>query len=338
MNGLKKTILFCLAVSIVGAAFFAVAYLVYPSVDNENVAANGGSAPDRSKGAINVLLLGTDKEASLCDVIMLANIDCDKNCVTIAQIPRDTYANYTDNSYKKLNGAYNSLGGAKETASFLEGALGIKIDHYICVGLDTVRAMVDAVGGVDINIPFDMKYCDPEQDLYIDIKKGANHLDGALAEQFLRFRSAYLQGDIGRIDAQKIFVAAFLEKISSCFSPAVAVKLAGAAEGIETDMSVADIMSLGVQALDMKGDSINILTLAGSEVTATQSGASYYVLSRPSCEEIMQKYFGGAEFDKEKILLNKGYTTFKKAYFDRVEYTVLPIEKIKEEGLQIQIK
>ena len=322
----------------VGVMFFGIARLIYPDSEQGDVTAGGTSASKQSGGAVNILFLGMDREASLCDVIMIANIDFDKNSVTIAQIPRDTYADYTDNSYKKLNGVYNSLGGAKEVADFLEGALGVKIDHHICIGLETVRAMVDAVGGVDVNVPCDMTYCDPGQDLYIYIKSGINHLDGELAEQFLRFRSDYVQGDIGRMDAHKIFVSAFIEKICSSFSPTLAMSLASAIEGVETDMSVADIMSIGVQVIDMRDDKINILTLAGRDVVATQSGASYYVLSRPSCEEIMKKYFGGTGFDKNKVLLNKRYQSFKDAYFNRVEYTVLPISKIRKDGIDIQIK
>ena len=102
---------------------------------------------------INVLVMGTDRQAGLCDVMMLVSIDEGDNTVTAVQIPRDTYAQYTSASYKKLNGASNSLGGAEQTAEWLADAFGIRIDHYVCVGLDTVRRVVDAIGGVDVDIP-----------------------------------------------------------------------------------------------------------------------------------------------------------------------------------------
>jgi len=341
MSKIKKMLLVVLAVVIVSLLALTVAvagrskqgikYVYRDDSDTVEVA-------DRAK-SINILFLGTDREAGLCDVIMLINVDLSTDRATVAQIPRDTYAAYTDASYKKLNGAYTSLGGAEQVADFLGDAMGVRIDHYVCIGLDTLGDIVDAMDGVDIELPCDMVYSDPAQGLYIDLEKGLCHLDGELAEQFVRFRSDYINGDLGRLDAQKLFMAAVFQKLSDSFSPIMAAKLSAAAEGVETDMSIADMLSVGVQALDMDGQSISMVTLPGEEATATQSGACYYVLSRAACEEIMEEYFGAsADFDTEERFLNGKYDSFERIYNGYKQYAVTPVTDIARSGVDLKLK
>lgn len=274
----------------------------------------------------NILLLGMDDSAGLCDVMMILHVDFGAESVSIAQIPRDTYARFTESSYKKLNGAYTSLGGADKTAEFLGRALGIDIHHYVCVGLDTLGAIVDAVGGVDVDVPRNMYYNDPYQGLYIDIKAGKNHLDGEAAQKFVRYRAGYADGDLGRIDAQKLFLASFLKKLSDEYSPALAARLALAADGVETDMSVNDIISIGSRAMDFSKRNMLMLTLPGKEAIAKKSGASYYVLSYESCAEVTASYFGRKrDFDAKGDFLNGDYQSFVDIYESKVEYSPISV-------------
>ena len=296
---------------------------------------NGGSGVTDATGAeaYNILLLGMDDSAGLCDVMMLLRVDFGAESVSVAQIPRDTYARFTEASYKKLNGAYFSLGGADGTAEFLGGALGIDIHHYVCVGLDTLGAIVDAVGGVDVDVPKNMYYNDPYQGLYIDIKAGKNHLDGEAAQKFVRYRAGYADGDLGRIDAQKLFLAAFFKKLSDEYSPALAARLALAADGVETDMSVADIISIGARAMDFPMGNILMMTLPGSEAVAEKSGASYYVLSRESCAEVTASYFGRKrEFDADEKFLNGDYQSFIDIYGSKAEYSAVSVYDLISEN------
>ncbi len=282
----------------------------------------------RDRGT-NILFLGTDRQAGLCDVMMLINVAFDDKRITVAHLPRDTYAKYTDKSYKKLNGAYNSLGGAEQVALFLSDAFDVNIEHFVCMGLDTLGAVVDAIGGVEVNIPEDMRYSDPEAGLYIDLKEGVAVLDGKKAEQFLRYRSGYADGDLGRIEAQKLFICSFFDKLVSEMSPVMAAKLCAAAEGIETDLSLTDWLEFGMKTLSLADGDINVLTLAGAVLTATQSGASYYCLSAPSNAEIMKKYFGSdGDFDRYSLFLNENYDEFEQVYENEIEYSVTSIVEI----------
>lgn len=288
--------------------------------------AESDGAAEPAKEAYNILLLGMDDSAGLCDVMMLLRVDFSAESVCVAQIPRDTYARFTESSYKKLNGAYTSLGGADKVAEFLSGALGVDIDHYVCVGLDTLGALVDAVGGIDVDVPRNMYYNDPYQGLYIDIKAGKNHLDGEAAQQFVRYRAGYADGDLGRMDAQKLFLASFFKKISDEYSPTLAARLALAADGVETDLSIADVISIGARAMEFSTRNMLMLTLPGGEAVAKKSGASYYVLSSQSCAEVMASYFGRKrDFDAEGSFLNEDYQSFTDIYRKRVEYSPVSV-------------
>ena len=218
---LKRNIYYCVFAVI---AVIMIAYTLAADVRRVSDAADMGT---EKEGRVNVLVMGTDRQASLCDVMMLVSIDKAENTVVAVQIPRDTYAGYTSGNYKKLNGAYNSLGGAEQTAAWLADAFGIRIDHYVCVCLDTVRRAVDAIGGVDVDIPCDMVYSDPEQGLYIKLDAGKTHLDGEGAEQFLRFRYSYVDGDVARLDAHKIFLSALYKKMARDMTPSLLIKLMG---------------------------------------------------------------------------------------------------------------
>ena len=119
----------------------------------------------------NILLLGRDSAAGLSDVMIIVSIDTESGNTFVLQIPRDTYFNYTEDSYKKINGAPASQ-GISAFANALGSALGIKIDFYLSIDYDALTQMVDALSGVEIEIPMDMSYEDPYQNLSIKFKAG----------------------------------------------------------------------------------------------------------------------------------------------------------------------
>jgi len=158
------------------------------------------------------LILGKDKVSGLCDVIMIGSVDPVGDSAILLQIPRDTYAVYSEKGYRKLNGALNTL-GAEGFCEFISKNFGVAIDGYLLFDLEVFKRAVDAIGGVDVDLPFDMDYDDPYQGLSIHLDAGRQHLDGAEAEKFVRYRSGYVRGDLGRLDAQKIFMSALFKKL-----------------------------------------------------------------------------------------------------------------------------
>ncbi|MBO5305810.1 MAG: LCP family protein [Clostridia bacterium] len=210
MQGKKRILAFVLlslaAFSFLGASFVGDSSSA-PDIPKETGTAAKG-------GVCNLLFLGRDDAAGLCDVLMLVSFDLDFGRLHIVQIPRDTYFSYTADHYKKINAAPRVLGGADKLADELAAALGVGIDGYVEFDLDFVQAAVDAVGGVEIDVPCDMDYDDPAQNLSIHLKKGTQRLTGKEAVGFVRFRSGYARADLGRMDAQKLFLASFAKAFS----------------------------------------------------------------------------------------------------------------------------
>lgn len=195
----------------------------------------------------NILIIGEDKgeQKSLYDTIGVISINKKDNKVKIIMIPRDTYIEYNSKvlSFLKEVGRLNEPGifkinyshnigymmkhegkfGSYTTISFLsdviEEKFGIKIDDFIRVNTEGFVEIVDLFGGVDINVPYDMNYDDPKQNLAIHLEKGMQHLDGEQAEGFVRFRQGHDSegkeiepGDIGRKQNQIAFLKTFFNQ------------------------------------------------------------------------------------------------------------------------------
>ena len=232
-----------------------------------------------------ILLMGCDRASGLADSILVVSINENENSASILQIPRDTYAEYTDKDYKKINGSLSTL-GESGIKNFFSSVLGVPIHYFAVVKLDHFCKMVDAIGGVDVNVPQKMEYHDSAQNLHISLEAGEQHLDGNLAEHFVRYRAGYVNADLGRLDAQKVFLRAFAErcrelKVTDYF------RLAGVAlTGVQTDIGVTEALRIGKILRACDPNEVPMQTLAGQAVKGN-SGAWYYVINRRgACRQI----------------------------------------------------
>ncbi len=333
----KKRILAFVLLSLAAFSFLGV------SVMGEPHASSGVPTETEAAariGVCNLLLLGKDNAADLCDVLMLASFDLNEGSLHIVQIPRDTYFAYTGESYKKINAAPRVLGGADKLGDRLSEALGVRIDGYIEFDLDFVRAAVDMVGGVELNVPCDMDYEDPVQNLSIHLKQGLQRLTGEEAVGFVRFRSGYVRADLGRMDAQKLFLAAFArafaEKVSIGELPEV---LFLAMKHIKTDVRLDTMVSLAAGIRRLPNEEITVFTLPGEEVQSEYSGAWYYVLSRDGCAEAINQYLGETvyeSFDKESLFTDKSRKSFDAIYQKKISAVPYTFEGIMNEGVSIE--
>ncbi|MBE6662121.1 MAG: LytR family transcriptional regulator [Ruminococcaceae bacterium] len=291
-------------------------------------------------GVCTLLLLGKDNAAALCDVIMLASFDLNENTLHIVQIPRDTYFAYTDADYKKINAAPRVLGGADKLADALSSALGVRIDGYMEFSLDFVKAAVDRIGGVEIFVPCDMDYDDPAQNLSIHLKKGQQTLMGDEAVSFVRFRSGYARADLGRMDAQKLFLAAFAkafgERVSLSELPGM---LLLAMRYLKTNLRFDTMLSLATGARRIPSEHITAFTLPGEEVQSEYSGAWYYILSREGCAEAIGQYLKGAEpmgFDTKGLFTDVSRKDFHAIYQKKITALPYTFDSLASEGLPIE--
>lgn len=267
---------------------------------------------ERKSGFYTMLVVGHDQVAVNTDVIMLVSFDVANGSLSVMQIPRDTYIEYKGTSHK-INSAYgimrdNSLSdkdariasGMDGLADLLEDGLGIPVDFWAIVDLDGFSGIVDAVGGVEMDLTYDMDYEDPDQDLYIHLKKGVQTLNGDQAEQFVRFRYGYAQGDIGRVDAQKVFMSALFRQLKSNLSISNVAKIAEQTIAmVNTDMKLLDCVYFGknfVKGVDPAN--ITFVTLPGESTREYgTSGLSYYVMRRSDMLALVNKYFNPYTID-----------------------------------------
>ena len=172
------------------------------------------------ENSMNILLLGADeveKNSRHSDTIMAAVIDIKAVKISFLSVPRDTLVNFGGRDMK-INTIYASVyikqghaAAADEVRKEVEGITGLSIPYYFLVDYGAVEEIVDLFGGIKLDIKKSMHYTDVAGGLYIDFKPGLQKLDGKAAVKYLRFRSDP-KADIGRIERQQKFVAAFLDK------------------------------------------------------------------------------------------------------------------------------
>ncbi|MGM0502141.1 MAG: LCP family protein, partial [Bacillota bacterium] len=208
------------------------------------------------------------------DTLMVANIDLEEKSVSMLSIPRDTRVKLADGGYHKINAAY-AYGGLELTQSTVSDFLGVDIDYYLEIDYNDFVALVNAVGGVKINIAKDLFYQDQAAGLNINLKKGIQELSGAEALEYVRFRQDNL-GDIGRIARQQKFLAAVIDKLLSARTilkmPQIINQLKNT---VETNISGADFLATAAVFRDFNLKKIKMNTLPGK--VADVNGISYWL-------------------------------------------------------------
>jgi LCP family protein required for cell wall assembly len=199
----------------------------------------------------------------LADTMLLLRFEPMKNTVTILSIPRDTKTEIPGHGVRKINEA-NAFGGPALTAETVSNLLdGVPIDRYIRINVQGVEKLIDALGGIMVYVPKDMKYTDHSQHLYIDLKKGKQRLNGEQAIQFLRFRQDEF-GDIGRVQRQQMFMRALVEQ---ALKPQVLLRLPDILSviqsNIDTNVSVEELLALGGFAGQTQRENVQMLMLPG---------------------------------------------------------------------------
>lgn len=290
---------------------------------------------EAEKGYFRVLVAAQDRSSGLSDVILLVSLNRDAERLSVLQIPRDTYVNFRNEHYRKINGVPSVGGGMEALCELVEEAFQIKVDRYVRLSGEAFRRAVDAIGGVEIFLENDMDYDDPAQNLSIHLKAGKQTLSGEEAEWFVRYRSGYLRGDLDRLDAQKVFLSVLAEKVLALRSPVQLVRLASAVlPETDTNLGFSDLTMLAKEVCTLKKEAIEFVTAPGEDVTG-KSGGSFYVLSAPSMEELLCRVFGKQTdgFDPQKRFLNGSNSAFRKIYEKKYAYRLYSVAESKEETL-----
>ena len=179
------------------------------------------TAGGRKDGYYTFLLLGKDTSSGSTDTIILVSYDVPNQQVNMMSIPRDTAVNVPW-SIKKINSVYSakesSGGGLENLKQQVAYLTGVMPDFYVIIEWEAVGELVEALGGVEFDVPRNMNYDDPYQNLHIHLEKGVQVLNGEEAMGVIRYRHdnvradgvmpGYADGDLGRTKTQQAFLKA----------------------------------------------------------------------------------------------------------------------------------
>jgi LCP family protein required for cell wall assembly len=239
---------------------------------------------------VNVLLLGHNQE--LTDTIMLGSFDTELKRVDVISVPRDTYyerPDYPGAAHQKINSIYKTEGVEAMAAAVSNVLCGVPIHFYDVISDDGVARIVDAMGGVTMDVPMDMRYTDAEQGLNIDLKQGVQTLNGDQAVQFLRFRKGYPTGDLGRVEAQQSFMKEAFKQSMGFGFPKVAKTVV---KEVDTNMKAGIAARIAGKALGMHTE--DIATYMAPGAASRFNGASYYLVDEAQVDELMNAIYSMA--------------------------------------------
>lgn len=265
------------------------------NLDEDAITVDQLAPVDKASGKINVLILGVDVEGLRTDTIIVASYDLDNDKINMLSIPRDTRM-YIGSKYQKINAAHaiTQKGGIKGPQGSIEAVTrltGIPINYYVEFNFSTFRDVIDALGGIEFDVPRDMNYEDPVQDLYIHLKKGPQLLDGDKAEQLVRFRR-YPEGDIARVRMQQEFMKAVAEqKLNASIIQKIPDLFRTFQSNIKTNFTIVDVMKYLPNLSDLKAENITMYQVPGN-YNDTDYGASYWIADMNGLRTIVSENFG----------------------------------------------
>ena len=228
----------------------------------------------------------------LADVMLLVKFDPDTKKVVMLSIPRDTRTEIEGYGVKKINAA-NVDGGPALTAKTISNLLGgVGIDRYVRINVLGVGKLIDALGGVTVYVPKDMKYQDDSQHLYINLKAGKQHLNGDQVLQLLRFRHDEL-GDIGRIQRQQMVMRALMDQTLNPATVAQLPKVLDVVkEHIDTNLTVEELVALVGFGMRTNRSNMQMLMVPGRFSEKREFDASYWLPNQNAIAKLMSQHFG----------------------------------------------
>lgn len=257
--------------------------------------------PDALKGRINVLVMGVDarkgEKMARADTMMLCSVDTEKNQVSILSIPRDTRVRVPGQGWEKINST-TLFGGPSLAMKTVSDLLGVKVNNYVLTNYEGFKDIVDALGGVTIDVRERMYHYDPQDGgIYtIDLKPGVQRLNGDKALQYVRYRG-YALGDIGRAEQQQKFLSALVKET---LQPSTVVNLPSLIislnKTVDTNLSLGDMRKLAVAAGKMDKANLVTQTLPGKFLNT--DGGSYWEVDQSQARVAIARMFEGRAVDK----------------------------------------
>ncbi len=285
----------------------------------------------KDKDRVNVLLLGVNQ--GMTDVIMVVSYDMENQYVNLISVPRDTFyyrpgwdANYAGN---KINAIYHSEGVVPLAEAVSSTLYGMPLHYYAVVEYEDIEKVMDVIGGVEVNVPFDMIYDDPTDTppLHIRIYAGDQIIDSSNVMQYLRYRKGYRNGDIGRIQVHQEFVKKVLKECLKAGNILDVVKVA--VENVESDATYSMAINVATKARKLSGENINSYVLPGMD--AMIQGFSFWKPDEAGVFEMLEEIYRIGSGEEGDISIPKTIRfvekpTVNRNYLPKAQGNVIDIE------------
>jgi len=248
---------------------------------------------------VNVLVMGVDarnaEENSRSDTMIVVSIDRKTRQVVMVWIPRDTRVKVPSGRFDKIN-SVNAVNGPEAACKVAGDLLGTRINYYLVTNFSGFEKIIDILGGVDINVESNMYHYDPNPKLSINLSKGTQHLNGADALRYVRYRGGPT-ADIGRTVRQQKFVNAMAREV---FQGSTVLKLPQLlpelSKHVKTNIPMSDMAFMVKVARDFDAAKITTQTLPGYPYTEPGSGASYWQADADIARGIIDDLFAGKTY------------------------------------------
>ena len=274
-----------------------------PTHENQEAGTDPGSlGVGRREDVYTFLLVGRDDGqggGGNTDTMMVGCYDVKNGTVDVLSIYRDTMVDVPW-EIPKINSVYNRQ-GIEGVQKQIKNLIGYTPDYYFVVELDAVAELVDAIGGVDYEVPYNMDYDDPTQDLHIHYKKGMQHLNEEDAVKVLRWRKnnsgeSLSVGDVGRVEVQHSFLRALAKEMVSLGTLTKIGEIVDIVDrNLESNLDYGEMIWFGERALGLKEGSIRFHNLPG-DYTGTmwsptyQNYQSYVFVNSSALRDLINQY------------------------------------------------
>lgn len=261
---------------------------------------------------IFVLVLGVSEDisAKLTDTILLCGYNPSKQKAIMFSIPRDTFVGKSEETaggYDKINAQFQT--SADKTVEKVQLITGVKIDHYVIVRNISLTSIFEEIGSVEFDVPINMDYDDPTQDLHIHLKKGLQTLEPNQVEQLLRFRhnndgssypSSYGDNDYGRMRTQRDFIKAVIDqKVSLANIGALKGVASSVYTNLQTNMSGYKVLDYVPHALKFNTSNLRTEQLPGQ--SAMINNLWFYKTNFNKTRNLVNELMVYLELDNETL-------------------------------------
>ena len=259
-----------------------------------------GTDIDTIKKLEDIYVLCMGQSEGMTDTIIVAKYSPKNQQASIMSIPRDSYigeSRASATSYDKINSRYQE--DPQETIDAVNDLTGLNIKYYVTVDTKALRELVDAIGGVEFDVPIDMDYDDSSQDLAIHLKKGYQRLNGEQAEGVVRFRhnndyttypEEYGDNDLGRMRTQREFITTVLKQTLKATNITKINELINIAQKrVETNLSWEIIKNYLVGLLDFDTENLRTGVLPGAPEYINE--ISFFLVDRDEAKSLVKELF-----------------------------------------------